>query len=216
MIGSLLKTWRRTAQLTQTQLAQALGVSQSLVSRWERGVEAPSPALSRRLHELMTGSRNLSELAREAVALHTLPVGRALYDVDGVRLLAYSQGFARTWPPNHGGKPLETIAGRFLLDLLVGEVASLLQDDEIRYQIQTGEIIQLSCVTERSTTLEVDHGLRYRKHGSLRDIGGRLVFDVTYEVCDRSVALGCSRPLTVEDVLSGRLDGWALPGLGGD
>lgn len=40
--GTAIATGRRTLNLTQTQLAERLGVAQTAVSQWERGEVAPS------------------------------------------------------------------------------------------------------------------------------------------------------------------------------
>jgi transcriptional regulator with XRE-family HTH domain len=65
-VGDRVRTARRRAELTQKELAQALGVEPITVSRWERGVTTPSlPRLERTAR--VTGS-TLSELVREPEA----------------------------------------------------------------------------------------------------------------------------------------------------
>jgi len=58
MKGRDLTEWRKRRGLTQIKLAQALGVDVMTVSRWERGVQVPTPvlplaleALEHRLHK---------------------------------------------------------------------------------------------------------------------------------------------------------------------
>ena len=48
-----LKRWRRHHELTQAQLAKALGVHQSTISEWEHGRGAPRLDQARRLRELL-------------------------------------------------------------------------------------------------------------------------------------------------------------------
>jgi transcriptional regulator with XRE-family HTH domain len=51
-VGGRLRTARRSAGLTQKQLADELGVESITVSRWERGVTSPSLPRLRRIAEL--------------------------------------------------------------------------------------------------------------------------------------------------------------------
>lgn len=53
----LLKQLRQRQGLSQTALAQVLGVDQTSVSRWERGVDVPRLTLRTRLRELMRNQR---------------------------------------------------------------------------------------------------------------------------------------------------------------
>ena len=48
-LGELLRRARLDARLTQTKLAEQIGVSQSEVSRWERGEECPTVIEARAL-----------------------------------------------------------------------------------------------------------------------------------------------------------------------
>jgi len=65
-VGGRLRTARRSAGLTQKQLADELGVESITVSRWERGVTTPSLPRLRRIAEL-TGT-TVSDLVRAADA----------------------------------------------------------------------------------------------------------------------------------------------------
>ena len=52
MKGRDLTEWRKRWGLTQVNLAQALGVDVMTVSRWERGVQVPTPVLPLALEAL--------------------------------------------------------------------------------------------------------------------------------------------------------------------
>ena len=52
MKGHDLAEWRKRWGLTQIKLAQALGVDVMTVSRWERGVQVPTPVLPLALEAL--------------------------------------------------------------------------------------------------------------------------------------------------------------------
>jgi transcriptional regulator with XRE-family HTH domain len=61
-----LRAVRLDAGLTQKQLAEALGVAELTVSRWERGITSPSVARLRRIAELTAS--NVSSLIRNVDA----------------------------------------------------------------------------------------------------------------------------------------------------
>jgi transcriptional regulator with XRE-family HTH domain len=70
-VGVRLRTARRSAGLTQRQLAEALGVESITVSRWERGVTTPSLPRLRRIAEIT--ETTVSDLVRtpDAVTAHS-------------------------------------------------------------------------------------------------------------------------------------------------
>lgn len=71
-VGGRLRTARRSAGLTQKQLADELGVESITVSRWERGATSPSLTRLRRIAEL-TGT-TVSDLVRapDAASAHSV------------------------------------------------------------------------------------------------------------------------------------------------
>ena len=71
-MGGRLRTARRSVGLTQKQLAEELGVESITVSRWERGVTAPSLARLRRIAEIT--ETTVSDLVRapDAATAHAV------------------------------------------------------------------------------------------------------------------------------------------------
>ena len=71
-VGGRLRTARRSAGLTQRQLAEALGVESITVSRWERGVTTPSLPRLRRIAEIT--ETTVSDLVRapDAASAHAV------------------------------------------------------------------------------------------------------------------------------------------------
>jgi len=73
-LGRQLRRFRRLRGMKQDHIADLLGVSQGLVSRWEAGLHTPSPALYRRLERLLVSEANqaadtaLRRLIENAVA----------------------------------------------------------------------------------------------------------------------------------------------------
>jgi DNA-binding transcriptional regulator YiaG len=62
MKGREITEWRKRWGLTQIKVAQALGVDVMTVSRWERGVQVPTPVLPLALealeHRMMKGGKD--------------------------------------------------------------------------------------------------------------------------------------------------------------
>ena len=71
-VGGRLRTARRSAGLTQKELAEQLGVESITVSRWERGVTTPSLPRLRRIAELT--ETTVSDLVRapDAATAHAV------------------------------------------------------------------------------------------------------------------------------------------------
>lgn len=71
-MGGRLRTARRSAGLTQKQLAEAIGVESITVSRWERGVTSPSLPRLRRIAEMT--ETTVSDLVRapDAATAHAV------------------------------------------------------------------------------------------------------------------------------------------------
>ena len=57
-LGQRLTTLRKAAKLTQEEVAEKLGVTQSAVSQWETGLAAPSASLLPALLDLYGTSAN--------------------------------------------------------------------------------------------------------------------------------------------------------------
>lgn len=80
---------RRRLGLTQAQLAEALRVDQSTVSRWERGIEEPRPATAGALRDLLMRDDDRRAIKRRMqVIRHGLTL--ATFHDERTRLRAYS------------------------------------------------------------------------------------------------------------------------------
>ena len=55
-LGRKLRTYRLTHNLTQSEVAKRLGVSQELIARFETGTEEPSSAMADRIGAEIGGS----------------------------------------------------------------------------------------------------------------------------------------------------------------
>lgn len=73
--GLLIREARATAALTQSELAERVGTKQSVISRWERGVEEPRIGTLARLlracgFEVDLAFRRLDDVDRSQIAQH--------------------------------------------------------------------------------------------------------------------------------------------------
>ncbi|WP_208948164.1 helix-turn-helix domain-containing protein [Segnochrobactrum spirostomi] len=178
-----LRMWRSLNSVKQRALAEMLGVSQTIISFWETGRDVPNPAQVAHLKALM------AEAGRDEVAIERAFVGRqaavrALFDLDGIRLLAASTGFRRLWPLS------ADLEGRCLADNLVDEARKLAVDDDLRHAIFEGALGLASGISLRHTDIEFDEAVLHRWHICFRRYGHRRLIDMTFEPCDETLAPG--------------------------
>jgi transcriptional regulator with XRE-family HTH domain len=86
-VGGRLRTARRSAGLTQKQLAEAVGVESITVSRWERGVTSPSLSRLRRIAEIT--KTTVSDLVRapDAATAHAVELAALREELAETRAL---------------------------------------------------------------------------------------------------------------------------------
>lgn len=173
--GARLRTWRRMNNMKQEALAQVLGVTQKTVSIWESGVDLPSAAHVARLESLMAQTAS-SELALERLFTERQAGVRALFDVDGTRLLAVSRGYRAFWPNT------ADLEGAFLVEYLVNEAQHLTANPEFAQAILSGDLVLASGYSLRMTSLELDEMVPHRWHACFRRYGARTIVDVVSEM----------------------------------
>lgn len=150
--------------LTQAELAEAMGVDQATVSRWERGTQMPEPNLQLRLREFLFRGRAIQDaMVRHYV--RSSPGMRALISPGGI-LLASSRGCGgkRTEGRQITDFGTETLGAAWILacdaGLFRGAVASVQFVTDARRE--DGTSIYVDCVwypvpmTDGTTTLLAD------------------------------------------------------------
>lgn len=107
-ISDRILQFRKELGLPQQALASFLGVSQRTVSRWERGVDRPSPDILARLISLMA-TKDLSQLPSIYEVVKGAAIPLALVDDQGRVLVAseaYSKARSEVMPPTMAGLPM--------------------------------------------------------------------------------------------------------------
>ncbi|QTL02181.1 helix-turn-helix transcriptional regulator [Aquabacter sp. L1I39] len=188
-----LRTWRRINGIKQATLAEMVGVSQTVVSLWENGHDIPSPERLARLETIMADTAR-DELAVERLFVERQGGIRALFDVDGVRLLAVSRGFRDLWPKTGDLK------GSFLIDYLVNEARRLASDEKYAQAILSGELVLASGHSHRMTNLDIDEMVPHRWHMCFRRFGPRTIVDVVYEPSEGACGPGIDDLVYLDDL----------------
>lgn len=191
--GARLKLWRRANLVKQVSLAQDLGVTQAAVSRWENEIDTPSPVMARRLAELMSRTRDPARPEMRFIEQQSSV--RALFDLDGARLLATSKGFRTLWPK------FAAMTDTPMADFMVGESASLIHDQDYHRQLCRGELVVVSGVSDRHVNLDIDTAVRHRWHICKRTTGSRVLIEMAFEPCDATTPTGIETSLFAEDLL---------------
>ncbi|MEA1943466.1 MAG: helix-turn-helix domain-containing protein [Pseudomonadota bacterium] len=116
---SVIRHYRLSKGLKQAALAHDLGVTQTMVSRWESGVALPSQRIQERIFDLYwTTHTSVSRAAwLERIARHPAIVG--VIDADG-RIQRASRGFLRAL-----GCDRHSLEGRFLAEAFQGDLVDL-------------------------------------------------------------------------------------------
>jgi transcriptional regulator with XRE-family HTH domain len=182
-----LRRWRKLNHIKQAALAADLCVSQAAISRWENGLDLPTPAKLAALRTIM--SKQGDDLVAERLYTERLGTPRAMMALDGMQLLATSRGLSLMWPE------FALLQGRRLEDHLVNEAASFFYSNELACHVRDGMPLIVSGVSDRHLSLQIDTAFRHRWHACLRRLNNRTMIDVTYEPC------AADTPVRIEDLL---------------
>jgi transcriptional regulator with XRE-family HTH domain len=192
-LSEVLRNWRRTNGMKQGVLADMLGVSQSSVSRWERGLDHPSNALSARLRSIVFKGA-VNEIAVQQAITERLPGFAALVDLDGMRLLATTRAFRAVW-----SEAVKAEGERFA-DHLTGLTRELFNDEEFLQSVKHKEIVLVSGVSNRHVEGFGDNAFRHHWSATYRSIGTRHFVEMVFEPCEPDAELGLRHVLRVDEI----------------
>lgn len=189
--GLHLRQWRKAQRVKQITLAEEVGVTQAAISRWENGIDRPSGPFLRRLRTVM--GRFDSDVSAEKLYVQRLPDIRGLFDFDGARLLASSQGMSALWPS------FAAMIGQSFADHMAGETAWFVQNRETANAIRSGDLLFASGVSQRHLNLDVDTEVRHRWSVRPRLFGSRVLVEIAFGPCSQAVTPGVEELLYRDD-----------------
>lgn len=192
-LSVVMRRWRKAAGLKQSALAALLGVSQAAVSRWENGLDQPSPVLYAKIRD-MIGRPSFSEVGMQQAIVSRMPGIRALVDLDGMRLLSTSKSFKMLWPEVAAAEGHRFAA--HLLDL----TRDIYNDHSIMKSIKANEIAMIAAVCDRQISGFGDQAFRHYWAASYRKIGTRHLAEISYEACEPDAVLGLRHILRVDEI----------------
>jgi transcriptional regulator with XRE-family HTH domain len=192
-LSEVLRSWRRAKGLKQGLLADMLGVSQSSVSRWERGLDQPSAVLAARLRSLVF-KEAVSEIAVQQAITERLPGFAALVDLDGMRLLATTRAFKAVW-----SEAVKAEGERFA-EHLTELSRELFNDEEFLQSVKRREIALVTGVSNRHVEGFGDNAFRHHWSATYRNIGTRHFVEMVFEPCEPGAELGLRHVLRVDEI----------------
>lgn len=185
--GTRLRQWRKANHIKQAAIAHDLNITQAAISRWENGVDEPSPRHLALIQARMAACNLEDAIEAQFITRQMSP--RALFDVDGMRLLAVSRGLQQIWPE------FSEMIGTPMADHMIGESAPFAHDDKFVQMLRTNEVAMVTGVSLRHLDLLVDEPFLHRWHGCTRRTGSRTLIELVYEPC------GQGTPTGIEDML---------------
>ena len=167
---SLLRHHRFTNNMKQAALAQDLGVTQAMISRWESGRSEPSPAMQDSIRDLVDEAARGTPMVHWREASAQQPAMVAIVNTDGVCEVA-SRGFLRDFRLERHeveGQPLGSLFSGDAMSLYEAMKASGFFEGRVEL-VESADI--LKCKRPGRPAIEhCVHGL----HWPGRDDAGRI------------------------------------------
>lgn len=191
-LGRRIKVWRQAQQLHQKELAHRLGVTQQAVSYWENSKDIPSAKTLAQLRSLMVTPDPLDV---ERAFIRNQSTVRALVDVDGIRLVGYSKGYAAVWDDflQVLGKPVE--------DKVINELQTFAGSWSLKHQIVKNELVMMTGISMRHLDIDLGPAFKHRWHMCFRKHGERMFVDMLFEPCDQALGTGIDLMLRPDEIL---------------
>lgn len=175
-IGAQLRQWRKTSNISQVILAQELNVTQAAISRWENGVDEPSPLHLALIRQKIACHQTEEAIERRFISRQISP--RALFEADGMTLIASSRGLQELWPT------FSAMIGTSMADNMIGESAPFVHDADLSRMVRRGDLTMVTGVSHRHLDVMFDEPFLHRWHACTRRIGSRTLIELVFEVCE--------------------------------
>lgn len=119
---------------------------------------------------------------------------RALVDVDGIRLVGYSHGYAAVWDDflRLLGKPVE--------DKVINELRTFAGSQSLKDQITAKELVMMSGISLRHLDIGLGPEFKHRWHMCFRRHGQKMYADMVFEPCDQSLETGIELMLRPDEL----------------
>lgn len=192
-IGAILRAWRKSSGFKQSRVAEKLGVTQAAVSRWENGLDIPSPSQYVKLRALV-GNSVRSQIDIECSVIERQVGVRAIVDLDGIRLQAASESFRALWPE------LMAFRGVPLADYLTGLTRDLYHNFSLMNSIRRNEVALVSGVSDQHLEGVGGKCVRHRWSAIYRKIGTRRYSEISYEACAPDEVTGLRQLLHIDEI----------------
>ncbi len=191
-LGPRIKAWRQAQHLHQKELAHQLGVTQQAVSYWENDRDTPSSKTLAKLRSLMIAP---DPLDIERAFIRNQSTVRALIDVNGIRLVGYSKGYAEVWNDflQVLGKPLE--------NRVINELQGFAGSRALKHQILKNELVLMSGVSLRHLDIDLGPAFKHRWHLCFRRSGQKMFADMLFERCDHTLDTGIDLMLRPDEIV---------------
>lgn len=189
-----LRSWRKSKNLRQTQLARLLGVSQGTISKWESGVEPPSGFKIDDIVEFLTKRQGRDPFAVDRAFIKMQTDVRALFSYEGARLIGVSEGLKQLWPV------FSTMVGRDMRQHLVGETRLLYEDVDLAERIKARDIAIIFGVSTRHVDIPVDQPIKHRWILAFRSYSGQLLGEVVYYPCEPDTPERIERVVSMHEI----------------
>ncbi len=115
-----LRRYRLSQNIKQAALAEDLGVTQAMISRWEAGLVDPSPAMQARIMALLSAEASVPLMGWRAFVAQQ-PGLAAVIDRNGI-LETVSEGLGRMLE-----RPAASLEGEYIDDVFSGDLLQLFQ-----------------------------------------------------------------------------------------
>lgn len=158
-----LRQFRRIRKLKQSSLAEDLGVTQAMISRWESGRARPGPAIRARLGAMTEPDPAAAPMVGWREFVQQNPTIAGVVDEAGI-FETVSEGFLREL-----GAGRSDIEGRYIADIMEGDLVALFErlsaEGLFNGKIAGAETASTVCFRRQSggmTRLHV-HGLHWSR-----------------------------------------------------
>lgn len=160
---SLVRHYRVSKGFKQAALADELGVTQTMVSRWEAGLADPSARIQAKLFDRFWETNYAVSRDTWRIQLRRHPAAVAVFDPEG-RFLAVSRGTERLI-----GRPESALIGESVMSVFSGDLAMVF-DDLCRAGFFEGRVVFAESAAQLQLAEPGEDARPVHSHGLYRPV----------------------------------------------